>query len=415
MKGCLDITNVLKTVNSAYEKLDETISSHSLEVAYLTLEICKLLNIDKNTKHSLVIAAYFHDFSAVRTNIVYSLEDYETETVIQEHCILGYVLFNFLSPNTNICKFVLYHHNSYNSNKIINNIEKPLESNIIKLADDISIFKMINKEVSINNIIDILDKRSFFYNPEYLGQFLNSNATEILNNLLDGSYKYKFWEEFNILDSEIISTEKIIECLAFIIDCKCYIEDFHSLSVSKTSCIICKYFNLSKIEYYNVMIGSLLHDIGKLAIPNEILKKESSLTKEEFEVMKKHVIYTYEILSNLKNDSILNIVANHHEKLNGKCYPRGISNLSLSERIVSVADIFIALIQKRPYKERFKKEKVIEILNKSVELGEIDNKVVNKIIENYDYLEAMNSMLYNKYREKILLLYNNYNKFICKN
>ena len=78
MKGCLDITNVLKTVNSAYEKLDETISSHSLEVAYLTLEICKLLNIDKNTKHSLVIAAYFHDFSAVRTNIVYSLEDYET-------------------------------------------------------------------------------------------------------------------------------------------------------------------------------------------------------------------------------------------------------------------------------------------------------------------------------------------------
>lgn len=91
--------------------------------------------------------------------------------------------------------------------------------------------------------------------------------------MLDGSYKYKFWEEFNILDSEIISTEKIIECLAFIIDCKCYIEDFHSLSVSKTSCIICKYFNLSKIEYYNVMIGSLLHDIGKLAIPNEILKK----------------------------------------------------------------------------------------------------------------------------------------------
>ena len=50
-----------------------------------------------------------------------------------------------------------------------------------------------------------------------------------------------------------------------------------------------------------------------------------------------------------------------------------------------------------------------------MELGEIDNKVVNKIIENYDYLEAMNSMLYNKYREKILLLYNNYNKFICKN
>ncbi|WP_195988379.1 HD domain-containing phosphohydrolase [Clostridium sp. D53t1_180928_C8] len=415
MNGCLDITDVLKTVNSAYEKLDKAVSSHSLEVAYLTLEICKILNIDENTKHSLVIAAYFHDFSAVRTNIVDSLDDYESENVIQEHCILGYVLFDFLLPDTNICKFVLYHHNSYNSNNTINNIEKPLECNIIKLADDISIFKIINKEVSINDIIDILGKRSFFYNPEYLSKFLNSNATEILNNLLDGSYKCKFWEEFNLLDSGIVSIEKIIECLAFIIDCKCDIEDFHSLSVSNTSCIMCKYFNLNKTESYNVMVGSLLHDIGKIAIPDAILKKESSLTNEEFEVMKKHVIYTYEILSNLKNDSILNIAANHHEKLNGKGYPRGISNLSLSERIVSVADIFIALIQKRPYKERFKKEKVIEILNRSVKLGEIDNNVVKKVIENYDYLEAMNSMLYNKYREKIILLYNNYNKFIYKN
>ena len=255
---------------------------------------------------------------------------------------------------------------------------------------------------------------SFFLLLILINAFLK-NGREILINLIDGSYKDKFWEKYNVLDSEIINIKNVIRGLTFVIDCKCDISNFHSLSVYNISCIMCQYFNLSKIETYDVMIGSLLHDIGKLAIPDEILKKESSLTKEEFEVMKNHVIYTYEILYNLKNDRILNIAANHHEKLNGKGYPRGISNLSLSERIVSVVDIFVALIQKRPYKEGFKKEKVIEILNRSVEVGEIDDKVVNSIIENYDYLESINSKVYNKYREKIKLLYNNCKNFIYKN
>ena len=166
---------------------------------------------------------------------------------------------------------------------------------------------------------------SFFLLLILINAFLK-NGREILINLIDGSYKDKFWEKFNVLDSEIINIKNVIRGLTFVIDCKCDISNFHSLSVYNISCIMCQYFNLSKIETYDVMIGSLLHDIGKLAIPDEILKKESSLTKEEFEVMKNHVIYTYEILYNLKNDRILNIAANHHEKLNGKGYPRGISN-----------------------------------------------------------------------------------------
>lgn len=414
MNKGLNITNVLKTVNSAYERFDKDACLHSLQVAYLTLKICKNLDIDEDTKNSLVIAAYFHDFSAEKTNMCDSLDKYEKGNAVKEHCILGYLLFKFLLPKSDICKFILYHHNTYDVDYIINNIENPLESNIIKLADDISIYNIFNEQASVNDVIDFLNERSYMYNPNYLNRFLDTNAKMAIENVLNESYKENFWKEVDLLNYKVITIEDIIVCLAFIIDCKCDITNFHSLSVSNTSCMLGKYFNLSENEYYNLKIGSLLHDIGKIAIPNEILKKEGPLTKAEFEIMKQHVVYTYEILSNLKHEHILNIASNHHEKLNGKGYPRGLSDLTLSEKIVAVADIFVALIQKRSYKDGFSKDKVIEILSNCANKGEIDREVVKKVIENYDYLEKMNNQLYSLYNHEITLLYNEYNNLLSK-
>ena len=414
MNKGLNITNVLKTVNSAYERFDKDACLHSLQVAYLTLKICKNLDIDEDTKNSLVIAAYFHDFSAEKTNMCDSLDKYEKGNAVKEHCILGYLLFKFLLPKSDICKFILYHHNTYDVDYIINNIENPLESNIIKLADDISIYNIFNRQASVNDVIDFLNERSYMYNPNYLNRFLDTNAKMAIENVLNESYKENFWKEVDLLNYKVITIEDIIVCLAFIIDCKCDITNFHSLSVSNTSCMLGKYFNLSENEYYNLKIGSLLHDIGKIAIPNEILKKEGPLTKAEFEIMKQHAVYTYEILSNLKHKHILNIASNHHEKLNGKGYPRGLSDLTLSEKIVAVADIFVALIQKRSYKDGFSKDKVIEILSNCANKGEIDGEVVKKVIENYDYLEKMNNQLYSLYNHEITLLYNEYNNLLSK-
>ena len=414
MNKGLNITNVLKTVNSAYERFDKDACLHSLQVAYLTLKICKNMDMDEDTKNSLVIAAYFHDFSAEKTNMCDSLDKYEKGNAVKEHCILGYLLFKFLLPKSDICKFILYHHNTYDVDYIINDIENPLESNIIKLADDISIYNIFNRQASVNDVIDFLNERSYMYNPNYLNRFLDTNAKMAIENVLNESYKENFWKEVDLLNYKVITIEDIIVCLAFIIDCKCDITNFHSLSVSNTSCMLGKYFNLSENEYYNLKIGSLLHDIGKIAIPNEILKKEGPLTKAEFEIMKQHVVYTYEILSNLKHEQILNIASNHHEKLNGKGYPRGLSDLTLSEKIVAVADIFVALIQKRSYKDGFSKDKVIEILSNCANKGEIDREVVKKVIENYDYLEKMNNQLYSLYNHEITLLYNEYNNLLSK-
>lgn len=413
MEVDFNFKDVLKTLNSAYEKINEEVCEHSLQVAYLTIEICKNLNIDKVKKDELVIASYLHDFAATKTNMLDSIEKYESDE-INDHCIVGYIFFKNLMPNSNIGNYILYHHTSYNSKEVVSNIPVLTEGNIIKLADNISVYNMLNDIKSVDDILTFIKDESYLYNEEILYKFINNNAAQAFTNLINKDYKEKVWEYFDNVEYKSFTPEEIIECIAFLIDCKCDITNFHSLSVSNISCILGKYFNLNKLEADELRIGSLLHDIGKIVIPDEILKKESSLTEEEFNIMKKHVVYTDEILKNINNERISNIASNHHEKLNGKGYPKGISNLGFSEKIVAVADIFVALIQKRQYKDSFPKEKVVNILNNCVASGEIDGDIVNKVIENYDCLANENDKLFKFYNNKLLLLKDEYNEIVSQ-
>ena len=403
----IKLKNMLKAFSSAYEKFDKDIIVHCKEVAYIALEICNQLSIDEDIKKNLVIASYLHDISASKTNFFDKLRKFDTVEYL-EHCLYGYVFFDKLIPSNNFSKYILYHHEDYKSKDIINNIEIPIESNILKLADDISLFKLLNNNVTIEKIYEYLNSNKESYNPIYFNIIMGPNGANILKRLLDNSY-IDYIENYG--DKTIVSKLGFIEfteCMAFILDFKCETTTIHSQTVSLFSVLLAKEFNLNEDDLFHVRIGSLLHDIGKIGIPDSILKKTTSLTREEFAIIKKHVEYTYEILSYLENEKILNIASNHHEKLNGKGYPRALSNLSLPERIVAVADIFAALNQKRSYKDEFSKEKTLKILLNCASNGEIDSDIVNKVIEKYDYFIDMNLKLYEDFNNKLDLLKSKY-------
>ncbi|MGL5176182.1 MAG: HD domain-containing phosphohydrolase [Cetobacterium sp.] len=133
-------------------------------------------------------------------------------------------------------------------------------------------------------------------------------------------------------------------------------------------------------------IGSVasLHDVGKIGIDRSVLKKPGKLTEEEFEVIKAHPEIGYEIIKK-SGVSVMaeNIARYHHEKWNGKGYPKGLKgeDIPLEARIVSVVDVYDALRQKRVYKEGFSHEKSIEIIKK--ESGEsFDPELVRLFLEN---------------------------------
>jgi len=129
----------------------------------------------------------------------------------------------------------------------------------------------------------------------------------------------------------------------------------HSLNVAYLNGIIAKWLKLDRKSSDNLVKIGLLHDLGKLQIPPEIINKPGPLTKEEFEVIKKHPTFSLEILlkSGIRNKTILEGVAQHHEKVNGTGYPEGLGAESICEfaKITAISDIYDAMVTKRVYKD----------------------------------------------------------------
>jgi HD superfamily phosphodiesterase len=143
----------------------------------------------------------------------------------------------------------------------------------------------------------------------------------------------------------------------------------HLVRMSLYSYLIAKEMGFDDLWCEKLKLAAPMHDIGKLGIKDTILLKPAKLTDEEFEEMKKHTIYGYEILKDSTID-ILKMASNvalcHHEKYDGTGYPRGLKGeeIPIEARIVAVADVFDALTSRRPYKEPYEIERAVEIIEK---------------------------------------------------
>jgi HD-GYP domain-containing protein (c-di-GMP phosphodiesterase class II) len=157
----------------------------------------------------------------------------------------------------------------------------------------------------------------------------------------------------------------------------------HSVDVATMAMIVGRKHGLDDNEVYELGISGLLHDVGKSKIPNEILNKATRLTDDEFAMMKQHSLFGYGILKE-KNDlsnSIKLGVLQHHEKMNSKGYPMGVSSdkINLFARIISVADIYDALVTERPYKKPFSARDAVEMIMSMTE--ELDINVMRSFLE----------------------------------
>ena len=129
-------------------------------------------------------------------------------------------------------------------------------------------------------------------------------------------------------------------------------------------------------------LAGALHDIGKVAVGNEILEKLGRLTEDEFAVMKHHAAYTYYILSGVDDfDEIRDWAAFHHERLDGTGYPFGktATELNTQERMMACIDIYQALTESRPYKQGMPHEKACEILRDMANKGWLDDTIVKQV------------------------------------
>ncbi|NLC87243.1 MAG: HD domain-containing protein [Clostridiaceae bacterium] len=176
----------------------------------------------------------------------------------------------------------------------------------------------------------------------------------------------------------------------------------HSENVANLVCRICEYLHCKKVFTIHATICGYLHDIGKLFIPPEVLNKPGSLTKEEYDIMKKHTTFGYEMcMKDLKLRPYADGALYHHEALNGSGYPQGLrkKDIPYVAQIIRVADEYDAIVTKRQYvthinisetlKELIRdavpaeyiKTVALDALNENCRVGKINSKVLKSLFK----------------------------------
>ena len=158
----------------------------------------------------------------------------------------------------------------------------------------------------------------------------------------------------------------------------------------------------SKREREYMRIAGLLHDLGKLAVPREILEKPGKLDKSEFDIIRAHTYHTYRILDTLEDFDTINTWGSfHHERLNGKGYPFHHDGdvLSLGSRIMCVSDVFTAITEDRPYRPGMPQKEVTGVLRSMVKSGSIDGSIVKLLEQNLEEVNGVRHVSQTESRE----------------
>ena len=143
----------------------------------------------------------------------------------------------------------------------------------------------------------------------------------------------------------------------------------HQERVARFAVAIAKAMGLTACQRAMLYYAGIVHDLGKIAIPHEILSKPTRLSKVEKELIKTHVEHGVEILKSVGfYDRVIDTIANHHERLDGKGYPNAVSSdaISLESRILTVADVFEAMTAHRPYRPSLGSEAALSELRSNV-------------------------------------------------
>jgi putative nucleotidyltransferase with HDIG domain len=210
-------------------------------------------------------------------------------------------------------------------------------------GDTLGVFQVINK----------LDEDRFTAEDEALLETLAGSASVAIENALLYEEQQKQFESF-------------IQVLATTIDSRDPTTGKHTVMVTGLAVLIAKEMDLAPDTVEKIRVAGILHDVGKIVLPDEVLLKQGELTDSEYEVIQSHATNTIRILERIhfhRNlDDVPEIAGAHHERLDGDGYPEGrfANDLTLPMRILAVADVFHALIQDRPYKDSFSIEEALE-------------------------------------------------------
>ncbi len=374
--------------SKALRFFDERLIDHGERVAYIASKVMgELDDTIRLNPSTLYLMSIFHDIGAYKTEDINNLLRFEGSDA-EEHSVYGYLFLKYLTSITDHCEAVLYHHTPIT---LLSEVDPVVTAyaQLINLADKIDMgylktnsFEKIYYNLSKTNHIDVKYMRAFkkaLDEKKLIENHFNADAKEWSNNMV------------NLLELTSDDLAKYLKMVIYSMEFKSPVTMLHSVNTTTISVFLGKKLNLPEVTLEKLYYSALLHDVGKIAIPESILEFKGKLDTDKMKIMRTHASYTEEILDGLFDQDIIDCAANHHEKLDGSGYPKGLwaEDLTTEMRIVAIADITSALISKRSYKGNYDWEKTVLILKDMAEKNQLDSKLVNLVVYNNMELQEM--------------------------
>lgn len=401
----IDIIGLLSAFSFALDcveaELIHVTSNHGKRVAYMSVCMAEKMGVSDDALRDLAACALLHDNALtqyINEEFYSDISNIDTLKVSSDditprqlgmHCIYGEKNLKKYPFKTGVKDVILYHHEEADGSGPFEKkwTEVPLFARIIHFSDMLDAFCKAQKfdEDVFNKAVHFIEKnKDKRFDSEVTKMFFDAFDKDEFSRLGDEHIEEYFWEKvpceksfysFNVL-------KDLADLFAKIIDYKSEFTSRHSLGVARTASKISEIMGYDKVICDKMYLAGTLHDVGKIAIGNEILEKPARLTDEEFAKMKNHAGYTYMILSKVDGfEEIRDIAVFHHERLDGSGYPFGkrADELTTLQRIMACADIYQALTEKRPYKDGMDHDKACEILKDMADKNWIDKNITEVI------------------------------------
>lgn len=356
---------------------------HAKRVAMCCIRMAEHAEMPQDECSALAISALLHDSALSEYREHYHGGTATTEALMG-HCRVGEENLSYI-PGDVSRDFVLYHHeHADGSGPFARTAEEtPLGAQLIHIADQLDrhlpLGRATGAELPAMKAF-IENNRGTLFAPQVCEWMTAVLTEDFLRELSDDTITLS---KLQIPDAVYETDLRALSGLfARVIDYKSPFTRTHSVGVAEKAEAMARYYQWDDTTAEQLYCAGALHDIGKLMVERDVLEKPGKLDQREYQHIQSHAFETHRLLSALRGmEDITRWASNHHEKLNGKGYPFGLTAQELDQksRLLACLDIYQALTEDRPYKAGMSHAKAISILREMAEKGELDSTITEDI------------------------------------
>lgn len=384
-----ELHHVIYALSDALDLVGVDDVAHGKRVGIMAAECAKRLGLPQAEVDFLFDLGLLHDIGVSSTQTHQHLVAEFDWAGSQQHAVVGWELLRDFAPLARMALPVRYHHTRWSD--LVLKTELPravaLQANLVFLADRVD--TLAARYMGDHTVLlhareiraEIEGRSGSYFAPELVAAFMQASATEAFWLLLEPratqTYLQDQLQHTTTSRANVAELKGVARLFARIVDAKSPFTSEHSQGVAGLARFLAEHMQVSAANCDKIEVAGLLHDLGKLRVPDEILDKPGRLDERERQIINTHSFETFEILRHIKGfEDVAPWAAYHHEEPGGSGYPFHLDGetLPLEARILRVADIFQAMVQDRPYRAGL--SLALTFLNELSEAGRVDAEVV---------------------------------------